>query len=125
MKRKRVLICDDDKDVLGCLQEILTELNWEAVCSENALNIISKIDSAKPSVIIMDNWLPGEGGVSATKKIKEHTEFGKIPVIFITGSEHISSLASYAGADLYLQKPVAKENLAKVLDQATEMIIQN
>lgn len=122
MKTKRVLICDDDKDVLCSLEELLTELNWEVVCSENAANIISKIEAVKPSVIIMDNWLPGEGGVTAIRKIKEHSDFNKIPVIFITGSEHISSLASYAGADLYLQKPVTSESLTHILDEATGMI---
>ncbi|HXI00961.1 MAG TPA: response regulator [Sphingobacteriaceae bacterium] len=123
MKTKRVLICDDDKDVLNYLEEILTEMNWEVVCSESASNIIGKIETAKPSVIIMDNWLPGEGGVTAIKKIKEHPVFNKIPVVFITGSEHISSLASYAGADLYLQKPVTTDSLTQILDEALELAL--
>ena len=122
MKTKRVLLCDDDKDVLDSLQELLTELGWEAICLESAVNIISKIEAVNPTVIIMDNWLPVEGGVSAIKKIKEHPEFNKIPVILISGSDHISSLASYAGADMFLQKPILKENLSKSLEEATEMI---
>ena len=122
MKTKRVLLCDDDKDVLDSLQELLTELGWEAVCLESAVNIISKIEAVNPTVIIMDNWLPVEGGVSAIKKIKEHSEFNKIPVILISGSEHIASLASYAGADMFLQKPILKESLSKMLEEATEMI---
>ena len=122
MKTKRVLLCDDDKDVLDSLQELLTELGWETICLESAVNIISKIEAVNPTVIIMDNWLPVEGGVSAIKKIKEHSEFNKIPVILISGSDHISSLASYAGADMFLQKPILKESLSKMLEEATEMI---
>lgn len=116
-----MLICDDDKDVLHYLNELLTELGWEAVCSENAVNVISKIEAIKPSLIIMDNWLPGEGGVSAIKKIKQHTDFSKIPVILISGSDHVSSLASYAGADMYIQKPVVREHLGNILNEASQL----
>lgn len=113
---KRVLVCDDDKDVLYYLDELLTELGWETVCQESAVNIIHKLETVRPALIIMDNWLPGEGGVTAIKKIKEHPDFNKIPVIFISGSEHVSSLASYAGADIYIQKPVGRDDLAKILN---------
>lgn len=122
MKTKRALVCDDDKDVLNSMKELLTELGWETVCLESAVKIVSKLKTVKPSVIIMDNWLPGEGGVSAIRKIKERREYSKIPVILISGSEHISSLASYAGADMYLQKPITRENLSGLLDEATEKI---
>lgn len=122
MKTKRALVCDDDKDVLNSLHALLAELGWEAICLENAVNIISKIEAVKPSVVIMDNWLPGEGGVSAIKKIKEHPDFHRIPVILISGSDHVSSLASYAGADMFIQKPVVRDELSQLLREARSMM---
>jgi CheY-like chemotaxis protein len=122
MKTKRALVCDDDKDVLNSIKQLLTELGWETVCLESAVKIVSKLKTVQPSVIIMDNWLPGEGGVSAIRKIKERREYSKIPVILISGSDHISSLASYAGADMYLQKPITRDNLSGLLDEAAEKI---
>lgn len=115
MKTKLALVCDDDRDVLDSLSGLLADLGWEAICLESAVNIISKIGIVKPDVIIMDNWLPGEGGVSAIKKIKEHSDFNKIPVILISGSDHVSSLASYAGAEMFIQKPVVREELSHML----------
>ena len=102
---KRVLVCDDDLDILDILDYALTDSGWEVVKSYTVDDIISKIEKARPSVIIMDNWIPGVGGIVATQVIKKHPIFSKIPVIYLTANNDIEKLASCAGADLALPKP--------------------
>ena len=115
---KRILVCDDDLDILDILEYALTDSGWDVVKSYNVDDIINKVEKANPSVIIMDNWLPGVGGIEATQTIKSHPEYHKIPVIYLTANNDIETLAGKAGADLSLPKPFDLDNLTKLVEQA-------
>ncbi|HEY0898987.1 MAG TPA: response regulator [Sphingobacteriaceae bacterium] len=117
---KRVLVCDDDKDILDIIEYILTDAGWEVFTSEDVVDILSKIEACNPSVIIMDNWIPDVGGIAATRLIKAHPDHKYIPVVYITANSDVKSLAEQAGAELYLAKPfnlVALENMVKTAYQ--------
>ncbi|MGV3509974.1 MAG: response regulator [Sphingobacteriaceae bacterium] len=115
---KRILVCDDDLDILDILDYALTDSGWEVVKSYTVDDIISKIEKARPSVIIMDNWIPGVGGIVATQVIKRHPIFSKIPVIYLTANNDIEKLASSAGADLALPKPFDLDVLTRLVEKA-------
>lgn len=120
---KRILVCDDDLDILDILEYALTDSGWEVIKSYNVDDIIDKIESANPSVIIMDNWIPGVGGIEATQTIKRHPEFYKIPVIYLTANNDIETLAERAGADLALPKPFDLDNLTWMVEKAYRLQI--
>src|SRR6476469_6080486 len=115
---KRVLVCDDDLDILDILDYALTDSGWEVVKSYTVDDIIDKVENAQPSVIIMDNWIPGVGGIEATQAIKKHPVFKNIPVIYLTANNDIETLAEKAGADLSLPKPFDLDILTKVVEKA-------
>ncbi|HEY1024544.1 MAG TPA: response regulator [Sphingobacteriaceae bacterium] len=115
---KRVLVCDDDRDILDIIDYILTDAGWQVEKSENVNDIIDKIESWNPSVILMDNWIPDMGGIAATQLIKDHPLHKDIPVVYITANSNISSLASQAGADLYLAKPFDLSALEDIVSSA-------
>jgi CheY-like chemotaxis protein len=115
---KRILVCDDDLDILDILDYALTDSGWEVVKSYTVDNIIDKVESANPSVIIMDNWIPGVGGIEATQTIKRHPLYNKIPVIYLTANNDIETLAQKAGADLALPKPFDLDILTKMVEEA-------
>ena len=115
---KRILVCDDDLDILDILDYALTDSGWEVVKSYTVDNIIDKVTNARPSVIIMDNWIPGVGGIVATQVIKRHPIFSKIPVIYLTANNDIEKLASSAGADLALPKPFDLDVLTRLVEKA-------
>ena len=52
---KRVLVCDDDKDILYIMTLALTGIGWEVKTCEDCDNIIDKINEFDPFVIVMDN----------------------------------------------------------------------
>jgi len=115
---KRILVCDDDLDILDILDYALTDSGWEVVKSNDVDNIIDKVNSAQPSVIIMDNWIPGVGGIEATQTIKKHPVFKDIPVIYLTANNDIDVLAEQAGADLSMPKPFDLDNLTRMVEKA-------
>lgn len=118
---KRVLVCDDDKDILDIIEYILTDAGWEVYTSEDVVDILAKVEACHPSVIIMDNWIPDIGGIAATRLIKEHSEFRHIPVVYVTANSDVKALAEQAGAELYLAKPFTLVGLENVVSSAYQL----
>lgn len=101
----KLMIFDDDKDILSICTFIFKRLGWDVCSSENCINILEKVSQEKPDVILMDNWIPEEGGIVATKLLKGSDELKSIPVIYFSANRDVESLASQAGADAYIKKP--------------------
>lgn len=115
MMDKRILICDDDTDILSICTYILEEQNWEVHTKTNCIDITETVRSIKPSVILMDNWIPDTGGIVATQSIKADPELSNIPIIYFSANNDIKSLAKEAGADAFLEKPFDIEDLERVV----------
>lgn len=118
---KRVLVCDDDKDILDIIEYILSEAGWEIITSEDVVDILDKVRTCQPSVIIMDNWIPDIGGIAATRLLKNDPDLRYIPVIYITANSDVKSLAEKAGADFYLAKPFNLTSLENVVKSAYQL----
>ena len=115
---KRVLVCDDEQDILDIIEFVLVDAGWEVVTTTHVNNILDQVEEAHPSVILMDNWIPGTGGIAATRAIKSHPQFKEIPVVYITANNDITYLADQAGADFALPKPFDLDLLEKVVADA-------
>ncbi|RKD13730.1 response regulator receiver protein [Pelobium manganitolerans] len=116
--KKKVLIFDDDVNILELCSIILTECGYEVATSETSHDIIEKVSEMHPDAILMDNWIPDIGGIEATQMLKRDERFKNIPVIYFSANNDIKSLAEKAGADAYLAKPFdldELENLIKTL----------
>jgi two-component system cell cycle response regulator DivK len=102
---KRVMIFDDDTDLLEVCSLILTAKNFEVIIKDKCTEIVNDVLQHSPDVILMDNWIPDIGGVKATRLVKESAHLKHIPVIFFSANNNVSELAAEAGADYSLQKP--------------------
>jgi DNA-binding response OmpR family regulator len=113
---KKIIIFDDDEDILSICTYILEEQGWEVSTYTNCNNIIEKVSNVSPDVILMDNWIPDEGGIIATQALKNNEELKNIPVIYFSANSDIQLLADHAGAESYLAKPFDLEELEKVIN---------
>ena len=114
----RVLIFDDDADLLEVCSIVLRSKNHVVNGCNKCSDILNEVRSFSPNVILMDNWIPESGGVIATKQIKSDLELKRIPVIFFSANERVQELAAEAGADFYLQKPFEIGELETVVSKA-------
>ena len=108
---KKILIFDDDKSILEVISIIFEENGYKVEISETSHDIIQKVETFRPDVILMDNWIPNIGGVEATRLLKSYEEFRDIPVIYVTANNDIATLAQSAQADDYVAKPFNLEYL--------------
>lgn len=113
---KKVLIFDDDEDILAICTYILEEQGWEVSTFSNCNNVVEKVESIMPDVILMDNWIPDSGGIIATQTIKQLTNLKNIPVVYFSANNDIKTLAKQAGADSFLAKPFDLEELENIVN---------
>jgi DNA-binding response OmpR family regulator len=121
----KILIYDDDKDILEVTSAILKMRGFDVECRNNCRDIPGDINTQQPNVILMDNWLPDIGGVKAVQFLKSHEEFKHIPVIFFSANSHVEELAKEAGADYMLKKPFELKELQNMVTLAVESNIPN
>ena len=121
----RVMIFDDDTDLLEVCSIVLKSKNYEVFGFHKCNDILNEVKRFSPNVILMDNWIPDSGGVKATQQIKNDVLCKAIPVVFFSANESIQELAAEAGADFYLQKPFEIDELENVISRAVSIHLQS
>lgn len=114
----RILIYDDDADILEVCATILRMKGYDVLCRDHCKEVLADIGLYNPDVILMDNWLPDIGGVKSIQLIKKTPQFCEIPVIFFSANSHVEELAKEAGADYMLKKPFDLTELQKAIAKA-------
>lgn len=115
---KRVLILDDDLDILQICTIVLRKKGYDVQTLNNSNQVVSQVKAYQPDVILMDNWIPGPGGVEATRLLKMAPETQDIPVIFFSANSNVTQLAREAQADYFLQKPFDITELEATVEMA-------
>lgn len=113
---KRILIFDDDADILDILKYLLEDNGWVVHTRSDCNDILSVVESCKPDIILMDNWIPDTGGIVATQTLKSSEQYKTIPVIYFSANNNVKLLAEQAGADAWLAKPFDLNDLETMLN---------
>ncbi len=115
LPEKKIIIFDDDEDILSICSLILEEQGWKVFSYTDCNQIEEKVTEVQPLVILMDNWIPDDGGIIATRLLKKNDLLKNIPVIYFSANSDIELLARHAGAETYLAKPFDLEDLEKTI----------
>jgi two-component system alkaline phosphatase synthesis response regulator PhoP len=116
--KKRVLILDDDLDILQICTIVLKKKGFDVLTVNNSNQVVEQVKNYQPDVILMDNWIPGPGGIEATRALKLKPETQDIPVIFFSANSNVTQLAQEARADYFLQKPFDISELEGIVQMA-------
>jgi two-component system cell cycle response regulator DivK len=122
---KRVLILDDDMDILQICTIVLRKKGFEVQTLNNSNQVVGQVKSYQPDVILMDNWIPGPGGIEATRLLKLAPETQDIPVIFFSANSNVTQLAREAHADYFLQKPFDITELEAIVQIAISQGVES
>jgi CheY-like chemotaxis protein len=115
-QNKKIVIFDDDEDIISICSYILEEQGWKVQAFTDCNDIAQKVSSILPDVILMDNWIPDDGGIIATQTLKKNEDLKHIPVVYFSANSDIELLANHAGAETYLAKPFDLEELERVIN---------
>jgi two-component system, OmpR family, alkaline phosphatase synthesis response regulator PhoP len=117
MKKKKILVCDDDEGIAEVVKIVLTEKGYEVEVLYECKEINKQVKKIKPDLIILDLWIPEIGGEQATKILKADQATKGIPIIILSAHRDTEKIARRAGADDFLNKPFDIDMLEKIVDK--------
>jgi two-component system KDP operon response regulator KdpE len=115
--RPRILVCDDEPQIVRALRVILRDAGYEAVAASTGEEALDLVAVRPPEAAILDLMLPDIDGVEVTRRLREWTEM-PILVLSAVGEEDRKVDALAAGADDYVTKPFGPRELVARLEAA-------
>jgi two-component system, chemotaxis family, chemotaxis protein CheY len=121
MSLGRVLVVEDQPQVMGILRDMLQHLQYEASTATSAEDALAAIIDVRPHVVILDLQLPGMSGQEALAYFREH--YPAVPVIVVTGSleQDVARQVRDRGAFDVLVKPFSLAALRDLLARAMKL----
>ena len=121
MSRKRILIVDDDQDLLLGLGIRLRATGYDVTIAADAVTAIVAAIKGDPDLILLDLGLPAGDGMGVLARLKGMMSMAQIPVIVITARDvSHEDKALRAGATAFFQKPVDNDELFASIAMALE-----
>jgi len=104
---KKILVADDDNNVLFLISEILTRQNYEVLQAVNGDQALQEAASLHPDLIVLDIMMPVIDGIEVCRRIKSSPETKDIKIIMLTAKTSGKDIEAgmSAGADHYMTKP--------------------
>jgi UDP-3-O-acyl N-acetylglucosamine deacetylase len=118
MEKGRVLIVDDQEEILTSLGAILADEGHEVLKARDGQDALHIVQSDSPDIVFLDIWIPGIDGLQTLKAIKRIAP--KCHVIMMSGHGTIETAvkAIKLGAEDYLEKPLNLEDTLHLVDKA-------
>lgn len=123
MEKRRVMIIDDEEDFLKVIKLNLEGTGkFEVDTLSNAKDMISRVHSFKPEVILLDLLMPGIGGIEACEMLNSDPIGQGVPIIILSAlDKETDKVNAYKrGVVDYLTKPIGKDLLISKIEKALD-----
>ncbi|MBN2482943.1 MAG: response regulator [Candidatus Omnitrophica bacterium] len=120
---KKILVVDDEKEVVEYLSSILQRANYEVISTTQGKQALDLAFEHKPDLIILDVLIPDLRGEEIYRLLSENAETADIPIIFLTGiitEEDESFIQNLTGRSRLLAKPTTKEKILDAIHKTLE-----
>ena len=119
-KPLRILIVDDDEDILANLSDILSDVGHKTETAPNGLLALEKVEKACPDVCLVDFKMPGMDGVQLIEKIHcTHPDLRTIMITAFAGDDGVER-ALQAGTWKVLRKPIEIDSLLGLINESVK-----
>ncbi|MEA9356223.1 response regulator [Bacteriovorax sp. PP10] len=100
----KILVVDDEKDILVTFQDLLEMEGYKVICAHNARTALALFHELKPDIIITDMMMPGMNGMDLIQVIRKGDDHPHIPIILMSA---MASILHYEkkGWDIFIKKP--------------------
>ncbi|MFC3560565.1 response regulator [Pedobacter jamesrossensis] len=102
---KKIMLCDDEVDILDITTFILEDEGYEIISTSNSLVAEQMFIKELPDLLIIDLWMPGISGDQIIKSLKKRDIFKNIPMIILSASDKAKLTSIACGADAFIAKP--------------------
>ena len=107
MAKEKILVVDDEEDILELLKFNLSREGYGVLCASTGEKGLACAREDLPDVIVLDLMLPGIDGLQVTRRLKEDSETKDIPIVMLTAKGEEADIVTglELGADDYVTKP--------------------
>ena len=114
MRRRTVLIVEDDAQLRGMLRQALMFAGFLVEEASDGWNALRRIDERPPDLVVLDLDLPIVHGLTVQQQITAHARTRSIPIIIVTGSSESLDQVNVA---CILRKPISPEQVIEVIGE--------
>lgn len=117
---KKILIVDDEPDILFTVGQVLESQGYNVIKAQNGKECIEKLkkENKSPDLVLLDIMMPEVSGWDVAAKIKECKEWCEIPIIFLTAKGDTMSIGmGNLSAEDYIVKPFDIKDLKDRIDK--------
>ncbi|HJX34253.1 MAG TPA: response regulator [Desulfatiglandales bacterium] len=107
MAKKKILVVDDEEDILELIRYNLAREGYKILCASSGEEGLKAVKSEKPDLIVLDLMLPGIDGLDVTRHLKAEDSTRNIPIVMLTAKGEESDIVAglELGAEDYITKP--------------------
>ncbi len=111
--RKRILVADDEPDVLSLVSLNLQRAGFEVLKASDGEQALRLAREEEPALVVLDLMMPGLSGLEVAKLLKREVQTSRIPVLMLTAkSEEVDRIVGLElGADDYVTKPFSPREI--------------
>ena len=108
MKEYKILLVDDEEDILEFLSYNLAKEGYQIKSATNGQDALDLVHEFNPELVILDIMMPEMDGIEVCTAIREHPEFNNTLIVFLTArSESFTEVSALeSGGDDYITKPI-------------------
>jgi DNA-binding response OmpR family regulator len=117
---KKILLIDDDDDVLEVVREALTSQNYKVRCYDCSAGFISIVEKFRPDLILLDFKLQDGNGGDVCLALKQHPKHSQVPVVIMTAYSNPNLDFSRFRCNAVIDKPFDLYNLFDVVKHWTK-----
>ncbi len=120
--KKKILVVDDEQDVLIYLSTLFEDNGFETITAENGIEALKLAKSEFPDLITLDITMPEQSGIKTYRYLKNDAKLQDVPVIIITAvGEPIKSVmnefAAFPEPEAFISKPVDQKGLIAIASE--------
>ncbi|MDY6990353.1 MAG: response regulator [Thermodesulfobacteriota bacterium] len=140
---KKILIVDDEPDIITFLGAILEENGYASVSAKDGVEGLEVLYRENPDLVLLDLMMPKKSGISMFQELRKDPKMSQTPVVVVTGVSEVTGvdfrnfmykqplkdekkfvestgLTKYTIPDGYVEKPIDPDELIRVIKKALE-----
>ena len=116
---KRVLIVDDEANIVTALEFLLEKRGYEVKVAVNGEEALAGVEAFKPDLVLLDVMMPKVSGYDVCQRMRANPSWQGIKIVMLSakGREVEVSKGMSLGADLYVTKPFSNAELVSRIDE--------
>ena len=114
---KKVLIVDDEHNIVTALEYLLQKSGYEVRVAETGDDALAQLDAFRPDLVLLDVMMPKVSGYEVCQRVRSRPEWQGVKIVMLSakGREVEVSKGMSLGADLYVTKPFSNTELVATI----------